>query len=61
MGRKNRNSSDASLGEEIPEEVHRKASILSKAIMDMPPKTQVALVADRRGKYKVKSRREYGE
>ena len=43
------------------EEVHRKASILSKAIVDMPPKIQVALVADRRGKYKVKSRREYGE
>ena len=43
--------------EEIPEEIHRKASILSKALMDLPPKTHVDMVRERRVKYQAKPKR----
>ena len=39
----------------IPEEVHRKASLLSRALMDMPPQTQEDMVVERMGNAKVRS------
>ena len=44
--------------EEIPEEIHRKASILSRALMDLPPQTQENMLAERRGEYKIRSKGE---